>query len=107
METFHRIVIDLIKKIPPGRVSTYGRIAALAGNPRAARQVVRALHSSSAKEELPWHRVVDARGRIALPPGAGAELQRAMLEREGIVFGADGGIDLDRYLWKPRGASGA
>ncbi|MBN2353637.1 MAG: MGMT family protein [Spirochaetales bacterium] len=98
IKTFHQAVIDLVKNIPRGRVATYGRIAALVGSPRAARQVVRTLHSSSAKEGLSWHRVVNAQGRIALPPGEGGELQRAMLEKEGIVFSEDGGIDLHRYL---------
>ncbi len=101
METFHQKVIKLVKSIPRGRVATYGRIAALAGNHRAARQVARVLHSSSRKEGLPWHRVVNARGRIALPPGAGFELQREMLAAEGVAVTPEGAIDLARFLWKP------
>jgi len=100
--TFHQRVIKLIKRIPRGRVATYGQIARLAGSPRGARQVVRTLHSSSEKEGLPWHRVVNAQGRIALRPGDGYELQRALLEAEGVVFSGAGAIDLDSFLWKPR-----
>jgi len=57
---------ELIKQIPKGKVSTYGLIAALAGSPRAARQVVRVLHSSSRKDNLPWHRVVNSKGQITI-----------------------------------------
>jgi len=98
-ESFHRRVISIIKKIPRGKVATYGRIAVLAGNPRAARQVVRALHSSSEKEKLPWHRVVNARGRISLKPGSGYELQKALLEKEGVDFDETDRVDLELFLW--------
>jgi methylated-DNA-protein-cysteine methyltransferase-like protein len=100
-ETFHERVVRIIKKIPRGRVATYGQIAAYAGNPRAARQVVRALHSSSHKNNLPWHRVINSKGKISLKPGHGYELQLDMLEREGVIFGVGDSIDLDRYLWAP------
>jgi methylated-DNA-protein-cysteine methyltransferase-like protein len=83
-------------------VATYGQIATLAGSPRGARQVVRALNSSSAKEGLPWHRVVNREGRISLPKGRGYELQKALLEDEGIVFGLGDDIELQKYLWSPR-----
>ncbi|MEW6410949.1 MAG: MGMT family protein [Candidatus Zixiibacteriota bacterium] len=100
--SFHRRVITVIKKVPRGRVATYGQIAALAGNPRAARQVVRVLHSSSDKERLPWHRVINSKGCISLKPGRGYEMQRAMLADEGIVFKLDDTVDLKRYQWTPR-----
>jgi len=96
---FSKEVIRIIKSIPRGRVATYGQIAALAGNPRAARQVVRILHSSSGRENLPWHRVINGKGTISLPPGEGYEIQRSLLESEGIVFNASDWIDLDLYLW--------
>ena len=101
-ETFHEAVIKAIKKIPRGRVASYGQIASLAGNPRAARQVVRALHSSSDKEKLPWHRVINSKGKISLQPGSGYELQKALLEQEGIVFGLEDKIDMNRFMWHPR-----
>lgn len=66
MQPFTKAVIEQIQSIPPGKVMTYGGVAAAAGSPRAARQVVRILHSMSAKYDLPWHRVVNAKGEIAL-----------------------------------------
>lgn len=94
---FTERVIDIIRAIPEGKVLTYGAVAALAGNPRGARQVSRILHSSSEKHNLPWHRVINSRGCISLPPG-GREVQRKLLEDEGVVFGTDGCIDLAVYL---------
>ena len=92
---------ELIKQIPKGKVSTYGIIAALAGSPRAARQVVRILHSSSRKDNLPWHRVVNSKGQISLKPLSGYETQKQLLQKEGVLFGPDDTIDFDIYLWQP------
>lgn len=97
---FYQRVIAIVKDIPEGKVATYGQIAALAGNARGARQVVRALHASSRNEGLPWHRVINAKGRISLEPGRGYELQKAMLMREGVEVGRDGCIDLAQHQWK-------
>jgi len=77
------IIRDTIRKIPPGKVSTYGDIARAAGFPGCARQVVWALHGAS--RGLPWHRVVGAKGKISLPGENGLE-QRFRLEAEGVVF---------------------
>ncbi len=101
-DTFHLRVITIIKRIPRGRVATYGQIAAFAGDPRGARQVVRVLHTSSEKEKLPWHRVVNREGRISLLPLEGYELQKALLEKEGVEFDQMETIDLERYLWRPK-----
>jgi len=90
-----------IKKIPSGKVATYGQIATLAGNPRAARQVAWVLHSASDKEKLPWQRVINSRGGISLPRYGGYELQRALLVKEGIKFNADDRIHLERFQWQP------
>lgn len=98
---FSERALTLIRRIPRGKVATYGQIAMLAGFPTAARQVVRLLHSSSAAERLPWHRVVNARGTISLQ-GEGYEQQRRLLEAEGVQFGLGGRIDFRLYLWKPR-----
>jgi methylated-DNA-protein-cysteine methyltransferase related protein len=92
----------VIKKIPRGKVATYGQIAALAGNPMAARQVAWLLHSSSRKDKLPWQRVINGSGRISLPRGRGYETQKTLLQKEGVKFNLDGSVDLDRYLWVPR-----
>jgi len=101
-ESFTDRVKRIIKRIPKGRVATYGQIAAIAGNPRAARQVVRILHSSSRKDKLPWHRVINSRGGISLLPGQGYELQKNLLESEGVAFGLNDKVNFKRYLWAPR-----
>ena len=96
---FTHQVVETIRGIPEGRVSSYGRIAALAGEPRGARQVVRILHSLSKAEQLPWHRVVNRDGEIALGEEEAGRRQRELLEAEGVVFDEDGRIDLKRFLW--------
>jgi methylated-DNA-protein-cysteine methyltransferase related protein len=108
MENLSLRIIDLIRKIPRGRVAAYGQIAALAGAPNGARQVARLLHSSSGKHGLPWHRVVNAEGKISLPPGGGFELQKKLLEAEGVRFEGgtaprpgEGRIDFSKYGWRP------
>jgi methylated-DNA-protein-cysteine methyltransferase-like protein len=97
-------VVETIRKIPRGRVATYGQIAALAGNARAARGVAWILHSSSDAKRLPWHRVIGSRGRISLPRGRGFEEQRRRLAAEGVAVDRAGRIDLDTFQWQPRGA---
>ncbi len=98
MASFTDRVKSLIKQIPLGRVATYGQVAALAGNPRGARQVSWILHSSSKKASLPWHRVVNRKGEISLPLGSGYERQKAALLQEGVCFTEKGQIPLDKYL---------
>lgn len=93
------IIMDLIRSLPPGRVSSYSAIAKAAGLPNGARQVARLLHSSASSHGLPWQRVVKADGSIALPEGGGSELQRALLTAEGVEFGLDGRIDLSEFGW--------
>jgi methylated-DNA-protein-cysteine methyltransferase-like protein len=97
--SFSDRVKRLIADIPSGRVATYGQIAACAGNPRASRQVAWLLHSSSRKDKLPWHRVINSRGGISLPIGGGFEEQRMLLEAEGIVVDRKGRVNLRRYRW--------
>ena len=94
--------INVLRRIPRGRVATYGQVATLAGSPRAARQVVRVLHSSSGAARLPWHRVINGKGNIALPHGQGFEVQAAMLRDEGVMVDDHGAIDLRRFQWRPR-----
>ncbi|MBF4696002.1 MGMT family protein [Fusibacter ferrireducens] len=98
MNAFTLAVIENISKIPKGRISTYGRIAELSGNPRASRQVSRILSTMSSRYQLPWHRVINSQGRISLKPGMGYEEQRRLLEDEGIEFDLQGKIDLKRYI---------
>ncbi len=99
---FHDDVIDIIKQIPEGMVVTYGQIAAMAGNPRGALQVAGVLHSSSDKHGLPWHRVVNRLGEISLPRGSGYELQKSLLEAEGVEFNRNGRIDMRLFQWSPK-----
>lgn len=97
MTIFTKNVINTIKLIPYGRVMTYGQIAAVCGNIRAARQVARILHSMSKKYDLPWHRVVNSLGKISIKNDQQRKTQRMMLENEGIVFNTMAEIDLDVY----------
>jgi methylated-DNA-protein-cysteine methyltransferase-like protein len=94
--------LKIIRSIPKGKVASYGLVAAAAGSPLAARQVVRVLHALSKKERLPWHRVINSRGSISLPRGAGFERQRSLLRAEGVAVSRDGSIDMKRHLWVPR-----
>jgi methylated-DNA-protein-cysteine methyltransferase related protein len=99
-----------VAEIPRGEVASYGGIARRVGVPRRARLVGRALKVAPATLKLPWHRVLNAQGRISLPAGSKAHcMQRRLLEEEGVVFrngradmARDRGLDLDALLWKPR-----
>jgi methylated-DNA-protein-cysteine methyltransferase-like protein len=88
-------------------VATYGQIATMAGLDGHARQVGYALHALPERSDVPWHRVVNARGEIS-PRSAGDshELQRMLLEAEGVKMDLRGRIDLERFRWKPRDQSG-
>jgi len=98
---FTEKVIDIIQNIPKGRVMTYGQIAWLAGSHRAARQVVRILHSMSRKHHLPWHRVINAKGQIAFQNHESYNEQMTALEIEGVEVGINGNVDLSKYQWHP------
>jgi methylated-DNA-protein-cysteine methyltransferase-like protein len=92
----------VVRRIPRGRVTSYGQIARLLERPLSAQAVGWAMRHCP--PELPWHRVVNASGGLSterlhdLPPG----FQRALLEREGVRFRGDGTLDLARYRWRPR-----
>jgi methylated-DNA-protein-cysteine methyltransferase-like protein len=96
-------IYAVVKRIPRGRVATYGQVAALAGLGGHARQVGYALHALPGASAVPWQRVVNAKGQVSLRRVAGWEsVQRALLEREGVCFDARGRIDFARHAWKPR-----
>ncbi len=98
---FFEKVYELVKKIPEGRVLTYGMVAQMLGYPRKARIVGWALHSNPYKGIVPCHRVVDRNGNLSGGFAFGGPcVQRRLLENEGIVFKSDGSIDLGIYLWK-------
>ncbi|NHO67560.1 MGMT family protein [Aestuariicella hydrocarbonica] len=101
MAPFSQAVVRLIRAIPVGAVSTYGDIATAAGSPRAARQVVRLLHALSAKHQLPWHRVINKSGQIALTNAAAFEVQKQKLLAEGVEVTDAGRVDLGHYRWMP------
>jgi methylated-DNA-protein-cysteine methyltransferase-like protein len=92
-------VYELVKRIPPGRVTTYGRVAQMTPVPRGARGVGWALAGLGPAQagEVPWWRVINAAGRISNE--LNAALQRELLEAEGVIFDERGYVDLDRYLW--------
>ncbi len=90
-----------MKKIPYGCVATYGQIAGLAGIPKHARQVGYALNALN-DNQVPWHRVINAKGEISRRSNPDYEnLQRILLEEEGIAFDKAGKISLARYRWNP------
>lgn len=95
-------VYEVVAAVPPGKVTTYGRVAEMLGCRVSARAVGWALHVCP--EGVPWHRVVNAQGGCStdrlhdLPPG----LQRSLLEAEGVGFRKGGTVDLARFLWTPR-----
>jgi methylated-DNA-protein-cysteine methyltransferase-like protein len=101
MEPFTKRVVEIIKGIPSGYVMTYGQIAAEAGSPRAARQVVRILHSLSRAHDLPWHRVVNAQGEVAIKDDESRFLQIQSLEDEGVELVGAGRVDLELYRFHP------
>lgn len=96
-DTYYRVV----RRVPRGHVATYGTVAREAGFPGRARQVGYALAALPDGSDVPWHRIVNARGEVS--PRADAlgyeRLQRTLLEAEGVRFDASGRIDLDRFGW--------
>ncbi|MDR1068873.1 MAG: MGMT family protein [Clostridiales Family XIII bacterium] len=95
MDSFFDKVYEVVARIPYGKVISYGQIARMLGNPRAARTVGWAL--SACPNELPWHRVVMSDGRIT--GGEYAELRRALLADEGVEFVSSKRVDMDEYEW--------
>jgi methylated-DNA-protein-cysteine methyltransferase related protein len=96
-------IYAIVRRIPRGKVASYGQIARLAGLPGRARQVGYAMHALRVGTPLPWQRVVNAQGKVSRRRVPGAELtQRMLLEREGVRFGPGGRIALARYAWRPR-----
>lgn len=95
-------IYEVVCRIPEGKVATYGQVAALAGNPRWARVVGYALHKNPTFGKIPCHRVVNRDGQTA--PGfafGGPNVQRNMLENEGVAFMPNGCVDLGKYQWIP------
>jgi methylated-DNA-protein-cysteine methyltransferase-like protein len=92
-----RSVWQVVQDIPPGHVLTYGDVARLSGMPRYARRVSQAMRWAPSELALPWHRVINAQGKISFPPdSSGWQQQKDLLEEEGVVF-VNGQVDLERY----------
>lgn len=99
--SFFTRVYHVVRLIPRGKVATYGQVASIIADPQAARTVGWALNKLPEGKAVPWHRVINAQGRISPRRYAGAiSEQRQLLEREGVVFGADGAVDLEQYQWE-------
>jgi methylated-DNA-protein-cysteine methyltransferase-like protein len=90
----------VIRRVPRGRVATYGQIARLTGYPGHAQQVAYALFALAPSTTVPWQRVINAAGRISLKPFAGGISQRLLLENEGVRFNGDR-VSLTTYGWRP------
>jgi len=101
----YRKIYAVVRRIPRGRVATYGQVAKLAGLPGRARQVGYAMYALPRGTRVPWQRVINAAGRVSRRRVPGAELtQRMLLEREGVRFGPAGRISLTTFGWQlPRG----
>lgn len=100
-ETFRQRVLELVGRIPPGRVMTYGQLALLAGTPGAARQAGFVMNSLMGGTGLPWHRVINAQGRVSTHKVGFGDMQEGLLRAEGIVLDAGGRCDLTRLQWWP------
>ncbi len=99
----YRRIYAVVRRVPRGRIASYGQVARLAGLPGRARQVGYAMYALPNGSDVPWHRVVNAAGAISRRRVPGAELsQRLLLEREGVRFGPGGRISLEQFGWKPR-----
>jgi methylated-DNA-protein-cysteine methyltransferase related protein len=109
LQRLYHAIRAVIRKIPRGRVATYGQVAELAGIPRGGRIAAAALKTSLPSDRLPWQRVIGKasgmRGRIAIHDPVGAATQRELLEHEGVDVGDKGLVALDVYGWAPAGGS--
>jgi len=106
--TTYTRIYAVVKRIPRGRVATYGQIATLAGLDGHARQVGYALHNLPDKIHIPWHRVINARGEVSPRTTSDShELQRMLLEEEGVEFSLDGRVALKKFRWKGSSADDA
>jgi methylated-DNA-protein-cysteine methyltransferase-like protein len=92
---------EVARRIPEGRVTTYGAVAAEAGLPGRARQVGYSMAALSDERDVPWHRVINAKGEVSPRSGGSPfqQIQRVLLEAEGVVFDERGRVDLDRFGW--------
>lgn len=109
--SFNKVVWQIVRQIPEGKVSTYGQIASMIPPPKSvapeqyqrlgARWVGSAMQAVPAGQGVPWQRVINSQGKISLPRGsAGADEQRALLEIEGVLFDQEGRVDFEQVGWE-------
>ena len=99
MPSFFEKVHRLVRQVPPGKVTSYGAVARMLEHPHAARTVGWAMHGVPEGSDVPWWRVLNSKGRISLAGEHGANLQRELLEAEGVAVSERGCVDLKRFGW--------
>jgi methylated-DNA-protein-cysteine methyltransferase-like protein len=100
--SFNEKVYKAVSQIPKGKVTSYGFIATLLGKPRAARQVGWTLFNMVERLDIPWWRVINSKGYISIKnPNAPKELQKHLLEKDGIQVSDKFMVDLNKYMWRP------
>lgn len=101
MSPFEEAVLKIVRQIPPGRVMSYGQVAAYLGSPRAAREVGWTMHNLGGEPDFPWWRVLNNKGYISIKNGYGdmARTQQKLLEAEGVEFTKDYTLDIERYRY--------
>jgi methylated-DNA-protein-cysteine methyltransferase related protein len=102
MSNAYEQIYAAVRQIPYGRVATYGQIADLAGYPHAPRLAGYALFRVAPDRDIPWHRVINAKGEVSTSVfrQGSDDLQRVLLEDEGVEFNANGRVDLAKYRWR-------
>ena len=103
---FSKTVMQNIKSVPTGRVATYKQIAELSGKPQASRGVSWILHSCATAYKLPWHRIINAQGKISFERNThNYRKQKRLLEAEGVIFDQSGQLNLKKFQWKKKPAA--
>jgi methylated-DNA-protein-cysteine methyltransferase-like protein len=101
MKVGHERIFEVVSRIPRGRVATYGQVAELAGIPGQPRRTGYALSALPSGSGIPWHRVINAQGKISFPPQSKHyKLQRRLLKQEGVVFDKSARINMERFRWR-------
>jgi methylated-DNA-protein-cysteine methyltransferase-like protein len=105
MTAFGKSILDIVRKIPRGKVMSYGQIAKYIGAPKASREVGWSMHSLGGTSDFPWWRVLNSKGKITIKESwdSGSDVQQHLLEAEGVVFNNDHALDMSQYQYHPEG----